>query len=200
MKFFTSNTADKILFKVFFTIILVAFTCFAAQDYDLKSSLKFLDDRNSIPGNSLSHLALTAANQGIENEPKCIHSGGKVYEMVAKYDTHDGWIEGISKKFCQISLTSRPLSLFGIEIFSSKKPNFAATYLKSMVIDPSKQIPGPYGRQNMNLCHQLRGAMITFVANGGYDQDGLNDLCFFGDGSSVSAWTLYYFSVGKFND
>lgn len=121
--------------------------------------------------------------------------------MVAQYDTHKGWVKGITNKFCFFEHeTKNTLALFGLEALASLKPNFASTYIKTIKLDPSKQIPGQYGLVSMNLCHQLRGAMISFATNEGFDRNGQSDLCFFGDGSSVSGWTLYYVGLRYFED
>ena len=131
-----------------------------------------------------------------DQETYCVKLGGEAKTMVAQYDTHAGWINGIQMKFCLILNQKGNLGIFGLQTLGSEKPSLAATYVKTIQLEPNKQIPGPYGLNNMNLCHQLRGAMITFVTNGGYDDKGQSDLCFFGDGSAVSGWTLYYLGIG----
>ena len=134
-------------------------------------------------------------------ETFCVKQGGDVKLMVAKYDTHKGWVDGITKKFCLFNdEINNSLALFGLESLASHKSNFASTYIKTIKLYQSKEIPGPYGLVNMNLCHQLRGAMISFATDGGYDKNGQADLCFFGDGSSVSGWTLYYIGLGYFEN
>jgi len=179
----------SIKFLLAFLIIILSFI---VQDINSKilESEKLLSERNIQDDDSLTI-----------QETYCVENGGEVEAMTAQYNTHIGWVDGLKKKFCRFKTPTNNLVFFGLEALASKDGNLAATYIKKVNLDTGKLLPGPYGTINMNLCHQLRGSMIPFVTDGGYgDEIGQADLCFFGDGSSVSAWSLVYMSLGLFGN
>jgi hypothetical protein len=153
---------------------------------------------NCSNSNILKFLEIKSSSSEEEDEiSRCIKIGGKVKKMTAQIDTHIGFVDGLEKNFCFYETKLHNLAIFGLETLGSKRPNMSATYVKGIKLRNKVEIPGPYGTPNMNLCHQLRGAMITFLANGGFDRKGQSDICFFGDGSSISAWTLFYLGLGE---
>ena len=131
-------------------------------------------------------------------ETYCTQNGGIVINMIAYFDTKLGMVKGLQKKFCRI-LFSGNLGYIGLETLGSDSPSLAGTYSKSLVIDPSKIIKGPFSNSNLNLCYSLGGGNIVYyLKDGGFtDEYGQIDICIFGDGSSVAAWTLFYMGIGK---
>ena len=124
----------------------------------------------------------------------CIESGGKVEQMSAEISTQSGLIRGQMKTFCNFYLHDAFISI-GLETFSAVKPTIAATFMKKMgEIGPSSPLwKGKYANPSLNVCKNIGGATIGFVANGGFSNPlGQSDICVFGDGSMVSAWSLIY--------
>ncbi|MDQ5921323.1 MAG: hypothetical protein QG673_1381 [Pseudomonadota bacterium] len=126
---------------------------------------------------------------------------GKVVNMVAKFSASNGTVEGITKQFCQYEFKGN-LAVVGLETLSTK-PTLAATYALLEKADPDKPFPErPYSNPSLNACRTLHGSEIVFaVPSGGYTDDiGEADICMFGDGSSISAWTILYMSTGSRQD
>ena len=143
-----------------------------------------------------SALCNTDINQD-EYEKYCIDKGGIISTKTAGYDTRIGYVDGITMKFCQIEL-DKNLAMIGIETFASTKPSLVSTYINKLVINPSGRIKGPYSQAATNLCYSLGGSTINFNLNGGfYDEIGFAGICFFGDGSHISGWTLLYAAYGS---
>jgi hypothetical protein len=180
-----------LLFVISINLIIKFTNCNNSNKNNDSDALKFLEIKSLSP--SSSTIPPSSEEEEITH---CIKIGGNVKKMTVQIDTHGGIINGLEKYFCFYETKSHNLAIFGLEALGSKKPNIAATYIKSIKLVNKVDIPGPYGNTNMNLCHQLRGAMITFLASGGFDKKGQSDMCFFGDGSSISAWTLFYLGVG----
>lgn len=139
------------------------------------------------------------------NETYCVASGGTVVSMTAEFDTYDGQVNGITKKFCQ-KISGNPewknVAYVGLETLSTQ-PTIAATYIKKLVLTESSIIPtSPYANPSLNVCEALHGSEIGFsVLGGGFtDNLGQSDICIFGDGSSISAWTLIYAGYDVRND
>ena len=52
---------------------------------------------------------------------------------------------------------------------------------------------GKYTNPSHNVCKNIGGTTIGFVTSGGFSNHlGQTDICIFGDGSMVSAWSLIY--------
>ncbi len=113
--------------------------------------------------------------------------------MQAEFMTRHGIETGLVKTFCNFYGEGFFVTI-GLDAFASTQPNIAATYLLvAEGIDPTQEslFPNPSHR----VCARLGGATIGFVADGGFaNQLGQADVCVFGDGSMVSAWTLIYMS------
>lgn len=139
----------------------------------------------------------TAPNQ--TNKDYCKSSGGKIIKAVAQFDTHTGWVNGVTKEFCQYLDKEGNLAMVGLETLSIE-PTLAATYTQKVIVEKGKGFPmAPYSNPSFNVCNRLHGAEIGFaVFSGGFaDQHGQSDICVFGDGSSISAWTLIYAAGGQ---
>lgn len=125
----------------------------------------------------------------------CVQSGGVVEEMPAEIMLSDNhWAEGQTKMFCNFYPDGGYLSV-GLETFASDVPSIAATFIRKMpeITDGSPLVKGPYTAWAQNICKNLGGAMISFVAAGGFSNPlGQTDICVFGDGSMVSGWSLVY--------
>ena len=83
----------------------------------------------------------------------------------------------------------------GLRRFASEEPSIAATYIKILPeIDSHSTLwKGSLMNPSYNVCKNLGGTAIAFVASGGFANVlGQTDACVFGDGSMVSAWSLIY--------
>ncbi len=124
----------------------------------------------------------------------CSASGGVVEEMSAEISTGSGLVNGQSKMFCNFNLETAFISI-GLETFSAEEPSIAATFIKKIdeLTNDSPLWKGQYSNPSSNVCKNLGGASIGFVANGGFANHlGQSDICVFGDGSMVSGWSLIY--------
>jgi len=124
----------------------------------------------------------------------CSESGGMVEEMPAEIGTGSGLVKGQSKMFCNFNIGNGFVAI-GLETFSAEKPSIAATFIKKMneLADDSPLWKGQFSNPSGNVCKNLGGSSIGFVANGGFANHlGQSDVCVFGDGSMVSAWSLIY--------
>ncbi len=132
----------------------------------------------------------------------CEKHGGKIIKMEAKFSTYSGEVTGITKEFCRID-DNGSLAYIGLETLS-KAPTIAATYVKSLKLDSTKMLPTtPYGNPSLNVCQELYGSEMIYAAlpgtTGFSDEYGASDICMFGDGSSIAAWSLIYAAEGKGN-
>lgn len=148
--------------------------------------------------------ATVYANKTAEYKAYCSGAGGTVEEMSAEISTGSGLVKGPSRLFCNFNLDSGFL-LIGLETFSAGEPSIAATYLKSLgeIASESLLWKGKYSNPSSNVCKNLGGATIGFVAGGGFANHlGQSDICVFGDGSMVSGWSLIYMAGGRagYND
>lgn len=128
---------------------------------------------------------------------------GKVVDMVAMFATENGMVEGVTKKFCQYIFEGN-LALVGLETLSTK-PTLAATYALLEKAEPDTSFPeDPYGNAAVKACETLHGSEIAFAVGGGSsgfnDDIGASDVCVFGDGSSISGWTIISMSTGARKD
>ena len=139
----------------------------------------------------------TASAYGVNNEAYCIENSGTVEKMVAKYG---GDVNGFSKKFCTFSKDNGFVAV-GLKSFAAKTPNIAATFITLLpeISDSSELWLGEYRNPSMNVCKNLGGATISYnVVSGGFTNDlGVSDICVFGDGSMVSAWSLIYMANSR---
>ena len=145
----------------------------------------------------ISSLVLITTTSYSKNEgyiKYCQQAGGVVEVMTAEFNTASGYVEGQSKRFCNF-LVNDGFLVIGLETFASKKPSIAATLIKKLnyIADDSLLWRGNYSNPSHNVCKNLGGSGIGFVASGGFtDRIGESDICVFGDGSMVSGWSLIY--------
>ena len=138
--------------------------------------------------------AVVYADQMDDYAAYCSESGGVVEEMPAEIYTSIGLVKGQSKMFCNFTAGNGFVAI-GLETFSSNEPSIAATFIKKMgeIGEQSNLFKGVYSNPSHNVCKNLGGASIGFVAAGGFaNQLGQSDICVFGDGSMVSGWSLVY--------
>lgn len=130
----------------------------------------------------------------------CIDKGGKVETMVAEFSTQSGMVYGFDKKFCTFDKDNGSI-VVGLKTFASERPNLGATLIQKLPkIEASSPLwKGNYANPSLNVCKNMGGSSISFfVMSGGFTSSlGQNDVCVFGDGSMVSAWTLVYFANGR---
>jgi len=145
-------------------------------------------------------LVLTI-NSDVTPEEYCTSKGGEVVLMTAVFDTHDGFVNGNQKNFCRVDQAGN-LGYIDLNTFASKTPSLGATYAKSVKLDSTKTIKGPFDTPNDNLCYALGGGNIGyFLEDGGFsDQYGQTDICIFGDDSAVAGWTLLFMINGERDD
>lgn len=155
----------------------------------------------------LSLLCFVASTESsTDEESYCNNNGGKIVEMVPRIQTRRGFIYGKSINYCQFEVPTpeggKRLAILGVDTFGSSKPNLAATFAKQINIDMKKPIIGPYKLNSYNICRTLGGGNIGYLYNGGmFDETkGESEMCFFGDGSSISGWTLIYIGAGTFDE
>lgn len=134
------------------------------------------------------------------HEQYCVDNGGKVENLVAEFGTRSGMIPGFKKPFCTFSKDNGYL-VIGLETYASQTPNLAATFIKQLpkLEDSSNLWKGEYVNPSLNVCKNLGGTSIVFqVMSGGFLSTlGQTDICVFGDGSMVSAWSLIYMANGR---
>lgn len=132
-------------------------------------------------------------------ENYCQSVGGIVEEMQIEIGTHSGLVKGQSKLFCNFRLTDAFVAI-GLETFASNEPSIAATYMKKLdKIDyNSPLVKGKFSNPSNNVCQNLGGSTLGFMANGGFANElGQTDICVFGDGSMVSGWSLIYMTMHR---
>lgn len=145
---------------------------------------------------------LCLANNTINqiHQEYCEQSGGQVEKMVVSYNTHSGHVYGAQKSFCTFYIDKGFVAV-GLTSFASSTPNIAATLMKTMPeIDfESALFKGPYQNPSLNVCKNIGGSSVSFFVNGGgfANKVGQNDICVFGDGSMISAWSLIYIANGR---
>ena len=146
--------------------------------------------------------ALSAISTNPAYNDHCKLNGGQIIEMTAQFDTSAGFINGNKRQFCRIQNQAGNLGYIGLDTFAAKEPSLAATYAKSIVVEQSKVISGPFGTNNLNLCYALGGGnIIYFLMDGGFtDNYDQVDICVFGDESTVAGWTLFYMGIGDRTD
>ena len=99
---------------------------------------------------------------------------------------------GLVHDFCKIDVNGTQV-LLGLENVDPKVPTIAATMLKTArAVDPAKL--QTHGNPATEICRGYGGADAAFVAFSLFFTDavGASDMCVFGDGSMVSAWSLAY--------
>lgn len=129
----------------------------------------------------------------------CRTKGGMDEKMTAEFMTMAGKQNGFTQVFCNFRAGSGHVSV-GLRTFASPTPNIAATYMQVLPeIKPDSQLwKGEYMNPSANVCKNLGGSSIGFVATGGFANNlGQSDICVFGDGSMVSAWSLIYMANNR---
>ncbi|MCX7118018.1 MAG: hypothetical protein NTW94_09005 [Legionellales bacterium] len=135
------------------------------------------------------------ANSVEEQSLYCRDSGGVVEEMPAEFQEGNSLVRGQSKLFCNFTTADLGFVSVGLETFASPEPSIAATYMKRLhdIKPGSSLMKGDLPNPSANVCKNLGGASIMFVAFGGFTSAlGQSDICVFGDASMVSAWALIY--------
>ena len=144
---------------------------------------------------ALSLLAFNLyANTAEEQAQYCSNAGGVLETMTAEFLTPTGYVQGQSKIFCNFFVDNGFISI-GLETFSADEPSIAATFMKKMrpIKNDSPLWEGKFTNPAHNVCKNIGGAGIGFVTSGGFTNSlGQTDICVFGDGSMVSAWSLIY--------
>jgi hypothetical protein len=136
----------------------------------------------------------------INDELYCRKNGGKVVNLRVQLSTNNGIQLGREQTFCQIEFEGN-IGIIGLDVYASPTRTLVATYAKSLKIDTSKNIPGPFDRSSLNLCYKLGGADISYNYSGGFSNKlGQLGICYFGDGSAIADWTLFYIVGGLRND
>lgn len=143
--------------------------------------------------NSVATTDLTNSQQ------YCTKSGGQVLTMQAQFNINGNTVNGVSKQFCKFIYNGN-LAYVGLDTLSTL-PSLAATYTQRLQVNnvdllPTKPNPNP----SINVCELLHGAEIGFsVIDGGFVDPtaGQTDICVFGDGSSISAWSMIYAAAGS---
>ena len=124
----------------------------------------------------------------------CTQAGGAVEAMPAMFSTASGGVTGLTHHFCTFHIDNGFI-VIGLETFSSTSPSIAATYMKMLpeITKASTLLKGKYSNPSFNACLNLGGTTLGFVSGGGFTNAlGESDVCVFGDGSMVSAWSLIY--------
>ena len=143
---------------------------------------------------SLMGVACSYTNKIDDYAAYCAEAGGVVEEMPAEISTGIGLVNGPTKLFCNFNFNHAFLAI-GLETFAADEPSIAATFMKKLqdISEDSPLWKGKYTNPSENVCKNLGGATIGFVSSGGFaNKLGQSDMCVFGDGSMVSAWTLIY--------
>lgn len=129
----------------------------------------------------------------------CNQAGGVVEKMPAIFYTSAGKATGLTKSFCTFGVDDGVIAI-GLETFASSAPSIAATYMKNLgeLSESSPLWKGNAANPSHNVCRNLGGSSIGFVAGGGFtNQWGESDICVFGDGSMVSGWSLIYMAAHR---
>ena len=125
----------------------------------------------------------------------CDHKGGRVMPMTTWYSSPAGTTSGWTQSFCTFE-RDKGFIVIGLETFASPQPNIAATYMKILpeIDEKSPLFQGAAHNPSYNVCHNLGGTAINYTQNGAFRAVGWgeSDICVFGDGSMVSAWSLIY--------
>ncbi|MCR9192907.1 MAG: DUF333 domain-containing protein [Gammaproteobacteria bacterium] len=125
----------------------------------------------------------------------CVDKGGTVTRMTAWFSTLKGPVAGMTKRFCTFKRDHGSIAI-GLSTFSSEHPSIAATYMKKLspLGEDSKLMEKGPGNPSYSVCKNLGGTAIGFGFTGNFKpkDGGDSDICVFGDGSMVSAWSLIY--------
>jgi hypothetical protein len=124
----------------------------------------------------------------------CQNIGGHIELMDMMYASRQGVIKGFSKKFCTFHI-DHGFAVIGLESMNSKLPNIAASMvLKLQELNEFSPLwQGSDTNPSHNVCRNLGGTYAQLVTTGSFEsKEGANDICVFGDGSMISAWTLIY--------
>lgn len=130
----------------------------------------------------------------------CSSTGGVVKNLTIELATTHGFAKGLTKKFCTFKVNEGGYVVIGLETYASSTSNIAATWIKRLgeIQDDSPLFKGDAVNPSANVCRNIAGTTVGFIANGGFADDiGQSDICVFGDGSMVSAWSLIYMANGR---
>lgn len=141
-------------------------------------------------------------------EEYCVSKSGTVTPMTAWFDTQNGKVEGMTEKFCTFERDNGHI-VIGLSAFASEHANIAATYMKSLneikmgsdlmqnkdkSATKEKSMGLGLANPSYEVCKNLGGTAINYKFHGNFSpkEGGDSDICVFGDGSMVSAWSLIY--------
>lgn len=146
-------------------------------------------------------MAAVAKSASDDFAAYCTTNGGVAKSMTVEYQDMGGaHVEGFSKEFCNFEIDNGLIAI-GLETFSSKEPNIAASLVKLLepLEENSPLWEGSYTNPSLNVCKNLGGSEVVYiVSSGGFaDEKGESDVCVFGDGSMISAWSLIYIANGR---
>ena len=132
-----------------------------------------------------------------ENAVFCQKQGGTIDTMVATYGSGPGTETGLSKKFCRIVSSGGNTTHISLEALSTEA-NLVTTIASKLTLYKSLDTDVILN----SMCSDLNGATIGMYSNqGGFvDDSGYSNICVFGDGSAISAWTIYYMARGLNDD
>ena len=157
--------------------------------------MNYLLKRNILLATMFTFNIINAhATPSEEESAYCVSNAGVVHEMTVQYMTNHGLVYGFSDDFCQFRVDSGIIEV-GLSTYASAASNIAATYMKTLptIEDDSPLWRGTSSNPSHNVCKNLGGSMVVFAQNGNFTgTDGQSDICMFGDGSMVSAWSLIY--------
>lgn len=146
-----------------------------------------------------------------DNDPLaeyCVSKSGTLTPMTAWFETQNGPVAGLTEKFCTFE-RDHGYIVIGLSAFASEHANIAATYMKSLteikmgsdVMQDKDQSATNTKSSDLGLanpsyavCKNLGGTAINYKFHGNFrpKEGGDSDICVFGDGSMVSAWSLIY--------
>ena len=146
-----------------------------------------------------SAISIADVEESSYNE-YCLEKGGMVESMYAEFATAKGMQRGVRKDFCTFERDNGFIAI-GLESFATNSPNIAATMVQKLppLTNDSPLWQGNYANPSLNVCTNLHGTSISLnVMSGGFTSRlGQADICVFGDGSMVSAWSLIYMANGR---
>ena len=151
--------------------------------------------------------AFAQVGDTLSSATDCSLLNGRVVTLTPTYFTTNGdFTLGIAKEFCVVSKNST-VGIFGLDTISNES-SIAATYVKlaKIVLNEGSNLPTkPYSNPSINVCKSMGGTTVDYTDPkrqvNGYigsvlpKQPDYQDICTFGDGSSISGWTLIYSSI-----
>lgn len=179
---------------------VIEFDSFSWLFHSLRSIIKSIQPQSEsimLKKTTALFVALLSCSAYAENT--CQKLGGKIEKMQINFSTSQGLLPGFTKKFCSFEIDNGYACL-GLQSMNSKKTNIAASYVLNLPpIDENSPLwNGTDNNPSHNVCKNLGGSYAQMVSNGSFQSElGDSDICVFGDGSMISAWTLIYIANGR---